>query len=301
MAAEMTLSRHTFGLEKLDDLLGGGVLPGKLCVVLGATGIGKTQLGLHYLHQGLQEEKTKGVIYDLTSRGDSQSHIEYAKRLYNWELTAFSNATHKSLDIDPEAIWNEQAERTDISIPFVESHRRVTYEDLTEAQQREWKKELNQKLSETIRFFYGNIIHGVRRCVVDGVEPVVKPSHSFQHDVFHYIEHQILRKAYDWVARDLFRQKFRGQLQQIESHKYNYEDLSCLLLCTTQEIMLDDLLNRPLPEGDVLANANTVVAMGKLKEGTTLKRGLAVIKHRGSACGDDILTYSINEQGLQFD
>ena len=33
-------------------MLGGGLLPGTLCVVYGATGIGKTHLGLHFAHAG---------------------------------------------------------------------------------------------------------------------------------------------------------------------------------------------------------------------------------------------------------
>jgi len=33
-------------------MLGGGLLPGTLCVAYGATGIGKTHLGLHFAHAG---------------------------------------------------------------------------------------------------------------------------------------------------------------------------------------------------------------------------------------------------------
>ena len=33
-------------------MLGGGLLPGTLTVVYGATGIGKTHLGLTFAHQG---------------------------------------------------------------------------------------------------------------------------------------------------------------------------------------------------------------------------------------------------------
>ena len=44
----MSSARHAFGLEALDRELGGGLLPGSLTVVAGATGVGKTQLGLHW-------------------------------------------------------------------------------------------------------------------------------------------------------------------------------------------------------------------------------------------------------------
>ena len=39
-------TRVSTGNGRLDEMLGGGLLPGTLTVVYGATGIGKTHLGL---------------------------------------------------------------------------------------------------------------------------------------------------------------------------------------------------------------------------------------------------------------
>ena len=75
----MTTARQGFGIEELDRELGGGVLPGTLTVVAGATGIGKTQLGLRWADTGARAEGARGVICDLTSRGDSQNHLPYAR------------------------------------------------------------------------------------------------------------------------------------------------------------------------------------------------------------------------------
>ena len=47
--------------------------------------------------------------------------------------------------------------------------------------------------------------------------------------------------------------------------------------------MLDDLISRPLDEGDVLSNANTLIYMGKIRDGNRISRGLYIAKHRGSA------------------
>jgi hypothetical protein len=47
-----------------------------------------------------------------------------------------------------------------------------------------------------------------------------------------------------------------------------------------------------------LAAANTVMYMGKLREGDRLLRGLYIAKHRGSACSDKILCYTVGERGL---
>ena len=64
--------------------------------------------------------------------------------------------------------------------------------------------------------------------------------------------------------------------------------------------MLDEMIERPLDEGDALSNANTLIYMGKVREGNRLTRALYVAKHRGSACSDDIIPYEINDAGLQL-
>ncbi len=84
--------RVKFGIEKLDAMLGGGLLPGALTVVYGATGAGKTQLGLTFGANGEQFEKHKGIIFDMTTRGDSQRHEEYSKRLFGWELQPWGHS-----------------------------------------------------------------------------------------------------------------------------------------------------------------------------------------------------------------
>jgi hypothetical protein len=65
--------------------------------------------------------------------------------------------------------------------------------------------------------------------------------------------------------------------------------------------MLDDLISRPLEEGDVLSNANTLIYMGKVREGNRLARGLYIGKHRGSACDERIVEYQIGEGGLRIE
>src|SRR5205809_5704947 len=84
-AAEST--RQSTGVPALDELLGGGLLPGTLTVVVGATGIGKTQLGLQFAHAGGQQEGANGVLFDLSARGDPQSHADYARRMFGWNLS----------------------------------------------------------------------------------------------------------------------------------------------------------------------------------------------------------------------
>ena len=68
----------------LDELLGGGLIPGTLTVVVGSSGIGKTQFGLHFLEAGRRQEGRRGVIFDMSARIDPQSHAEYAERMFAW-------------------------------------------------------------------------------------------------------------------------------------------------------------------------------------------------------------------------
>ena len=81
------MHRLQTGIPDLDEMLGGGLIPGTLTVVCGATGIGKTQLGLQWTYQGKLQEGEPGILFDLTSRGDSQNHRDYAERLFNWTPT----------------------------------------------------------------------------------------------------------------------------------------------------------------------------------------------------------------------
>lgn len=286
--------RDSTGVAGLDALLGGGLLPGTLTVVLGATGIGKTQLGLQFARQGLTQDGQTGILFDMTSRGDAQNHADYARRLFDWTLRERPIEQHLS----PDELWDARIARADYCHLFERSGRRVTRNDLDHDAWLEWKAELNRKLEQAVAFFYGNFAHGVRRCVIDGVEPVDKASESFQFHVFNYIYHQILHKDADWVARDVFRAQFREQEPAVLKHMYDHRRLACLLLYTSHEVLLDDLLNRPIESGDELSNANTIILMGKIREGSKMKRALHVAKHRGSACDDSIVPFEITDSGI---
>jgi KaiC/GvpD/RAD55 family RecA-like ATPase len=291
------MPRYSTGIPQLDSHLGGGLLPGTLTVVMGATGIGKTQLGLQFAQAGQQQEGRRGVLFDMASRGDSQSHAEYARRMFGWELSA---AQAQQL-VDLGDFFANDRRHGDYLHVFDYQGRRVTRRDLEFETFRQWQAELNARLAASIAFFYGNFVQGVRRCVIDGVEPTDRPSDSIQFDLFEYIYHQILRKEPEWVARDLFRQHYRENAAAVAQHTYDEKQLACLLLYTSHEAMLDDLISRPLDEGDVLSNANTVIYLGKIREGNRLARGLYIAKHRGSACSDRIVPYVIGERGVMLD
>ncbi len=290
------MTRLSTGIPALDQHLGGGLLPGTLTLLVGATGIGKTQLGLQFAHAGKHQEQQTGIIFDMTSRGDPQSQADYARRMFNWELKPVRADEKPRL----EGFFDADRAYGDFLHVFDYHGRRVTRSDLDEDAWRLWQAEVIGRLNQSIAFFYGNFVRGTRRAVIDGVEPAMKAGDSIQLQLFDYIYHQILRKDPDWVARDLFRQDFRRNAEEIAKHTYDPRQISCLVLYTSQETMLDDLISRPLDEGGLESGANTIILMGKIRDGNRIGRGLHVSKHRGSACSEEILPYTIDDGGVKL-
>ena len=99
----MTTPRVSTGFERLDAMLGGGLLPGTLTVVYGATGIGKTHLGLGFADHGRVADGRRGLIVDMNARGDSQQHVPYAARLHDWTLERWTHAVLPMTDPYPPA------------------------------------------------------------------------------------------------------------------------------------------------------------------------------------------------------
>lgn len=291
--------RQSTGVPGLDQRLGGGLLPGTLTVVAGATGIGKTQLGLQFAHAGLTcpDEQRRGVIFDVSARGDSQSHAQYALRMFDWNLR--SVAGQDSIDLTD--FFAATRCHGDYLHVFDYRGSRVTRRDLDHDQWHQWQGELNARLGSAIAFLYGNFVRGARRVVFDGIEPADRPQESIQWNLLEYVYHQIVRKDPEWVARDLFRQHYRQQAQAAAQHSYDPQRIGCLMLSTSHDTMLDELISRPLDEGDSLTNANTLIYMGKIREGHRLHRALYIAKHRGSACSEEIHPYTIDEQGLRLE
>jgi len=297
MAPMTDKARLSTGVAGLDALLGGGLLPGTLTVVVGSSGIGKTQFGLQFAHAGRSAEGRAGIVFDMAARGDPQNHGDYARRMFDWTL----RQADPEAAVEPGRFFQAAEGPGDYLHVFDRRGRRVTRRDLDFEAWRDWQAELARRLGATIAFFYGNFVRGVRRVVIDGIEPVDHPGDSVQIELFEYIYHQILRKEAEWVARDLFRQDYLRQAQAVAGHVYDPAAIGCLLLYTSHESTLDGLIERPLDEGDLLANANTVIHLGKIREGTRFRRAMYVGKHRGSACTDRLIPYHIDEQGIRLD
>ena len=70
------------------------------------------------------------------------------------------------------------------------------------------------------------------------------------------------------------------------------------MLYTSHETMLEELIERPLAQGDLLSGANTVVLMGKIKQNNEWRRAIYIAKHRGSYCYDQIIPFEVTGQGI---
>jgi KaiC/GvpD/RAD55 family RecA-like ATPase len=286
--------RQSFGIEELDRSLGGGLLPGTLTVVAGATGAGKTQLGLRWADAGLAAEGHRGVLCDLTSRGDSQNHAPYALRLFGWPLRDYA----VSREPEFEQAWDFARPLGDYFHPIDGIKRRVTRADLDEEQWHAWKSDLARVLRCATGFFYQHFARGSRRAVFDGIEPAERASESIQFEFFEYVYHHVLRQDDEWAAREWLREQFRARLEAVMSHRYDHRTIGCLCLYTTPQVMLEDLMTDPIGSGDVFATASTIILMGRTRQDGRLGRAMVIPKHRGSQCSDEIIPYRINDQGI---
>ena len=290
------LHRQSTGIPGLDEKLGGGLLPGTMTVLIGSTGIGKTQFGLQYAHAGLKQEGQRGILFDMAARVDPQGHKEYAERLFHWTL----QEENPERAFDRIHFWDKSDTAGDYFRALTYKGQRVTKRDLDFDQWNDWQAELTKHLDATIAYFFGHFVRGCKRCVVDGIEPVQHQGESIQFELLEYVYHQIIRKESDWVARDLFRQHYRENETLIHKHLYRHEEIGCLVNYTTAESSLDTMLDKPLDEGDLLAAANTIIYLGKIREGNRFHRAMYVSKHRGSVCPDEILPYDIDNCGLRL-
>jgi RecA/RadA recombinase len=291
--------RVSTGLPRLDAMLGGGLLPGTLTVVYGATGIGKTHLGLTVAHHGRVTDGARGLILDMNGRGDSQQHDEYAGRLFDWPLTPWTHTVAPMSDPYPPPAqmaahycnalrWVGRCR--DFQVPTPDGGWEFDWN---------WKAAYNHALYTVRPFFYFHFAAGARRVVVDGVEPMDVPADSIQFHMFDEIYHRIVHRDAETLGMEICLPVWKHRAF-IDAHRYDHARIATVLLVTTEETRLEDLLARKVATGDIGATANTILVLGHERDGHRLARMLCVVKHRGSAMSDEIVEYRIGPTGLQF-
>src|SRR2546430_3052176 len=172
--------RVSTGRPKLDAMLGGGLLPGTLAVVYGATGIGKTHLGLTFADHGRVADGARGIVLDMNGRGDSQQHDAYAARLFGWTLKAWAHTVTPMSDPYPPAGELEAFYSNALSwVGRVRDFQVPTPDGGVEFDWN-WKATYNHALYTLRPFVYFHLAAGTRRVVVDGVEPMDAPAAPIQ-------------------------------------------------------------------------------------------------------------------------
>ena len=291
-------ARVSTGIPKLDAMLGGGLLPGTLTVVYGATGIGKTHLGLAFGHHGRAADGAPGLLLDMNARGDSQQHHAYAERLFDWPLGRWTHTVTPMADPYPPA-GQMQAYYCD-AFPWVGKLRdyQVPTGDGLEFDWN-WKAEYSHALYTVRPFVYFHLGAGSRRLVVDGIEPMDVPAEYIQPYLFDELYRKVIHRDSETLGMEICMPVWQHRAF-IDAHRYDHAAVTTLLLVTTEETQLEHLIARKVAAGDIGAVANTILVMGSERVGNRLGRFLCVVKHRGSAMSDEIAEYRVSEQGLTF-
>jgi hypothetical protein len=163
-----------------------------------------------------------------------------------------------------------------------------------------WKAAYNHALYTVKPFLYFHFAAGTRRLVVDGVEPMDAPADSIQFFIFDELYRKIVHRDAETLGMEICLPVWKHRAF-IDAHRYDHAAIATLLLVTTEETRLEDLLARKVATGDVGATANTIVVMGSERVGTRLARMLCIVKHRGSAMSDEIVEYRIGPGGLELE
>ncbi len=279
-------------------MLGGGLLPGTLAMVYGATGIGKTLLGLTFANHGRVAEGARGIVLDMNGRGDSQQHDEYAARLFGWSLTPWTHTVTPMAHPYPSR--EQMAAHYSNALPWVGRVRdyQIATPDGGLEFDWHWKATYNHALYGVRPFMYFHFAAGTRRVVVDGVEPMDSPAESIQFFIFDELYRKVIHRDAETLGIEICLPVWQHRAF-IDGHLYDHRQITTLLLVTTEETRLEDLLARKVMTGDIGATANTIIVMGSERVGHRLARMLCVVKHRSSAMSDDIVEYRIGAGGFE--
>ncbi|HEY7436913.1 MAG TPA: ATPase domain-containing protein [Methylomirabilota bacterium] len=292
------ITRVSTGSTRLDEMLGGGLLPGTLTVVYGATGIGKTHLGLQFCDHGARPDGARGIVFDMNARGDSQQHHAYAARLHGWDLKRWTHSVLPMAEPYPPAD-QMQAFYCD-ALPWVGKLRdyQVPSGDGLEFDWN-WKAQYNQALYTVRPFVYFHLAAGSRRIVVDGIEPMDVPGDYIQPYIFDDLYRKTIHRDSETLGMEICMPVWKHRAF-IDAHRYDHAAVTTMLLVTTEETQLEHLIARKVAAGDVGAVANTIVVMGSERVGNRMARMLCVVKHRGSAKSDEIAEYRVAERGFEL-
>jgi KaiC domain protein len=93
----MSEERMKVGIIGLDDMLGGGLIPGSICAIIGTYGTGKTTFSLQFIWEGLK--KGEHIIY-ISLEEREERIMEYMVQK-GWDIAPFLNKSLFIIKLDP--------------------------------------------------------------------------------------------------------------------------------------------------------------------------------------------------------
>jgi len=93
----MTPERVKVGIVGLDDMLGGGLIPGSITSIIGTFGTGKTTFSLEFVWEGLK--RGEKIIY--ISLEEREERIVSYMRLKGWDVEPYLNKALFVIKLDP--------------------------------------------------------------------------------------------------------------------------------------------------------------------------------------------------------
>jgi KaiC domain protein len=89
--------RVRMGIDGLDEMLSGGLIPGSFAAIVGTYGTGKTTFALQFIWEGLIRGET--AIY-ITLEESEESIVRYMQ-VKGWDIDQYRNTTFFVLKLDP--------------------------------------------------------------------------------------------------------------------------------------------------------------------------------------------------------
>jgi KaiC domain protein len=93
----MSEERMKVGIIGLDDMLGGGLIPGSICAIIGTYGTGKTTFSLQFIWEGIK--RGEHIIY-ISLEEREERIIEYMQQK-GWDVKPFMNKSLFVIKLDP--------------------------------------------------------------------------------------------------------------------------------------------------------------------------------------------------------
>ncbi len=93
----MSRERVKVGIPGLDDMLGGGLIPGSITCIIGTFGTGKTTFSLEFVWEGLRKNET--IIY--ISLEEREERIVSYMKLKGWDVNPYINKSLFIIKLDP--------------------------------------------------------------------------------------------------------------------------------------------------------------------------------------------------------